>query len=196
MSGILIVLSGPAGVGKGSILRRAAAGLPNLITSVSVTTRAPRRGEEEGREYFFRTPAEFERLVAEDAFLEWAGYLDCRYGTPRAWVLEQLGAGRDVVLEIEVKGAMQVRARFPEAVLVFAVPPSFAELAARLRKRATESEQMLQRRVAAAREELKHVGDYDYAIINDDLEQAAADFTAIVRAEHLRPRRLALPPDL
>lgn len=193
MSGILIVLSGPAGVGKGTILRRVAADLPNLITSVSVTTRAPRRGEVEGREYFFRTPAEFERLVEEDAFLEWASYLDCSYGTPRAWVLEQLAAGRDVVLEIEVKGAMQVRARFPEAVLVFAVPPSFAELAARLRKRATESEEMLERRLAAAREELQQVGEYDYAIINDDLERAAADLAAIVRAEHLRPRRLALP---
>jgi len=192
MSGILLVLSGPAGVGKGSILRQAASHLPGLTTSVSVTTRPPRRGEVEGREYFFRSRQEFERMVANGDFLEWAPYLEHAYGTPRRWVEEQLAAGRDVVLEIEVKGALQVRRQFPEAVLIFVVPPSYSELAARLRGRQTETAEALARRLQVARDEIRQVGAYDYLIINNDLEQAACDFACIVRSEHLRPRRVDL----
>ena len=192
MRGLLIVLSGPAGVGKGTILRQARTYLPQLTESISITTRPPRPGEVEGREYFFRSPQELARLVAEDAFLEWARYLDHAYGTPRQWVMEQLQAGKDVVLEIEVQGARQVRQRVPEAVLVFVLPPSYQELAERLRGRQTETPEMLERRLQAAREEFVSIGQYDYLIINDKIEQAVDDFCCIVRSEHLRPGRLDL----
>jgi len=192
MRGLLIVLSGPAGVGKGTILRQARTYLPQLTESISITTRPPRPGEVEGREYFFRSPQELARLVAEDAFLEWARYLDHAYGTPRQWVMEQLQAGKDVVLEIEVQGARQVRQRVPEAVLVFVLPPSYQELAARLAGRGTETPEVLARRLAAARQEIESIGEYDYLVINDELERAVQDFVAIVRAQHLRPGWLDL----
>jgi len=192
MSGLLIVLSGPAGVGKGTIVQGAAARLPQLACSISVTTRPPRPGEVEGRDYFFRTQEQFDRLVAQEAFLEWARYLDFCYGTPRPWVMDQLASGKDVVLEIEVKGGMQVRQRVPGAVLIFVLPPSYQELAERLRGRQTETPEMLERRLQAAREEFVSIGQYDYLIINDKIEQAVDDFCCIVRSEHLRPGRLDL----
>ncbi len=188
-SGLLVVLSGPSGVGKDSILRQAERRLPGLRRSISVTTRPPRPGEEEGRDYFFRSPAEFEKIVAEGEFLEWARYLDYCYGTPRAWVLQKLAAGEDVALEIDVQGGQQVRARFPEAALIFVSPPTEEALRARLRARNTETEAALEHRLQAYREERIHLPDYDYEIVNDDLEDAVDLFCAIIKAEKARVRR-------
>lgn len=188
--GLLIVLSGPSGVGKGTILERASQRLPNLCHSISATTRPPRPTEEEGRNYFFRSPEQFEQMRQSGEFLEWARYLDYCYGTPRARVLERLREGRDVTLEIDVQGGKQVCAQFPDAVLIFVLPPSEEALRDRLLARNTESEEALDRRLRAHREECKHLADYDYAIINDRLEDAVELFCCIVRAEKARVRRL------
>jgi len=191
--GILIVLSGPSGVGKGTVLGRAMSyrdpAAARLRRSISVTTRGRRPDEREGRDYFFRTPQQFDLLVADDELLEWATYLDNRYGTPRPWVEEQLAAGRDVVLEIEVQGAMQVRARCPEAVLVYILPPSWRALRHRLATRRSESEDIQRRRVEVAREELEYLDRYHYAIVNDRVERAGRKLLAILAAEHARVAR-------
>lgn len=191
--GILIVLSGPSGVGKGTVLGRAMSyrspAAARLRRSISVTTRGRRPDEREGRDYFFRTPQEFDLLVADDELLEWATYLDNRYGTPRPWVEEQLAAGRDVVLEIEVQGAMQVRERCPESVLVYVLPPSWRALRRRLATRRSESEEIQRRRIEVAREELEYLERYHYAIVNDRVERAAQKLLAILAAEHARVAR-------
>jgi len=191
--GILVVLSGPSGVGKGTVLGRAMScrnpSAARLRRSISVTTRGRRPDEREGRDYFFRTLQEFDLLVADDELLEWANYLDNRYGTPRRWVEEQLAAGQDVVLEIEVQGARQVRERCPEAVLVYILPPSWRALRHRLATRRSESEQLQRRRVEVAKEELEYLDRYHYAIVNDRVGRAAQKLLAILAAEHARVAR-------
>jgi len=189
---LLLVLSGPSGVGKDSILRGAGEYFPELSRSISVTTRPPRPGEQEGREYFFRSEEEFQQLLAKGGLWEWARYLDYHYGTPRAWVEEALTAGRDVVLEIDVQGARQIRRQFPEAVLIFVAPPSRQELVRRLRGRNTETEASIAKRLRAYEEELAHLPEFDYLIINDQLEEAVERFRSIVVAEKSRVRRLNL----
>ncbi len=194
--GLLVVLSGPSGVGKGTVVARAMAArhapAARLRKSVSVTTRPPRPGERDGVDYFFRSREEFDELARAGELLEWATYLEACYGTPRQWLDQQLVAGYDVVLEIEVQGAMQVRERCPEAVLVYMLPPSWEELCARLAGRGSDSEETQQRRLAVAREEIEFVPRYDYVIVNDDADRAAARFLAILEAEHLRISRLDL----
>ena len=191
--GILVVVSGPSGVGKGTVVGRAMSyrdpAADRLQRSISVTTRGRRHDEREGRDYFFRAPAEFDRLAAEDELLERATYLDNRYGTPRRWVEEQLAAGNDVVLEIEVQGAMQVRERCPEAVLVYILPPSWRALRRRLATRRSESEELQRRRVEVAKKELEYLGRYHYAIVNDRVGRAAQKLLAILAAEHARVAR-------
>lgn len=191
--GILVVVSGPSGVGKGTVVGRAMSyrdpAATRLQRSISVTTRSRRHDEREGRDYFFRTPAEFDLLAAEDELLERATYLDNRYGTPRRWVEEQLAAGQDVVLEIEVQGAMQVRERCPEAVLVYILPPSWRALRRRLATRRSESEELQRRRLEVAKEELEYLDRYHYAIVNDRAERAAQKLLAILAAEHARVAR-------
>jgi guanylate kinase len=194
--GTLFVLSGPSGVGKGCILEGALPRLTDIARSVSVTTRPPRPDEVDGRDYWFRTASDFAAMVAGDELLEWAEVHGHQYGTPRGPVEASLAAGQDVVLEIDVQGALQVREHAPEAVLIFAAPPSWGELARRLHDRATETEDSISRRLEAARQELAVVCErpslYGYIIINDALDDAVERFRSIVVAERSRPDRLDL----
>jgi guanylate kinase len=188
----LIVLSGPSGVGKGEILKGARArlnGFAEVVESVSVTTRHPRADERDGVQFHFRSRQEFEAMRDRGEFLEWAEYVGNLYGTPRAWVEEQVAAGRDVVLEIEVQGGLQVSRQCPDAVLVFVAPPSWDELTRRLEGRRTESAEIREQRMATARRELSRVHEYHYLIVNDRLEDAVEAFVSVVRAEHCRARR-------
>ena len=194
--GLLVVLSGPSGVGKGTVVAQAMAApgevAARLRRSVSVTTRPPRSDEVDGEHYFFRSPAQFDALVQQGALLEWAAYLDQRYGTPREWVDQQLASGYDVVLEIEVNGAMQVRRTRPDAVLIYMLPPSVEELRHRLVGRGTDSEETQQRRLDVARKEIACLREYDYAIVNDDAPRAAGRLLALLEAERWRVKRLDL----
>lgn len=189
IQGSLIVLSGPSGAGKGSILKGAMERLPNLCCSVSVTTRPPRPDERDGEDYFFRSPAQFEQMKENGEFLECARYLDYWYGTLSSWVLERLQQGKDVALEIDVQGGRQVRARFPRAVLIFVMPPSEQALRDRLMGRNTETEESLDRRLNAYREERKYLSEYDHTIVNDRLEEAVEEFCRIVREEKTKAAR-------
>lgn len=194
--GLLVVLSGPSGVGKGTVVSRAMSGRSaaskRLRRSVSVTTRERRPGEKEERDYFFRSPTEFNRMAVSGELLEWASYLDNEYGTRGEWVDRQLEAGYDVVLEIEVQGAMQVRERRPGAVLIYMRPPSWRALRQRLRLRRSESEESQERRLQVARKEIKFVPNYHYLIVNDRVDRAARDFLSILAAERARVDRADL----
>jgi guanylate kinase len=167
-------------------------GARRVRRSVSVTTREVRNGETSGKDYFFISPDEFERKVAAGELLEWATYLDHSYGTPAAWVDQQLSEGYDVVLEIEVKGAMQVKQRRPEAVLIYMRPPSWAALRRRLAGRKRESRELQQRRLDVAREEIEHISEYQYVIVNDRVGRAANLLLSILAAEHSRVGRTDL----
>ncbi len=195
-SGLLVVLSGPSGVGKGTVVARAMSlrseGAARLRRSVSVTTRPRRADERDGVDYFFCSSDEFERKVQEGRLLEWAVYLDHRYGTPTDSVDRQLAAGHDVVLEIEVQGAMQVRQRRPEAVLIYMLPPSWRALRRRLQNRKSDSEETQQRRLLVARQEIKRLTSYDYVIVNDRVSKAARALLAILEAERARVERADL----
>lgn len=190
--GLLIVLSGPSGVGKGSV-RKAVFSRPDVhyAYSISMTTRAPREGEVNGVDYFFKTKTEFERLIEEGKLLEYAQYVGNYYGTPVDYVQHQLDEGKDVFLEIEVQGAKQVREKFPEGLFIFLMPPSLDELKKRIVLRGTESADLIQHRMQAAREEIELVHMYDYVVVNDTIELACQRINAIVQAEHLRSDRIA-----
>lgn len=188
--GIAFVMTGASGVGKDTIRRVAVPDLGELFYSISATTRARRPGEEHGVQYYFLTTDRFERLIADDGLLEWAEYVGDYYGTPRAPVEAALDEGRDVLLELELAGARQVKEALPEAVTIFIAPPSLAELERRLRGRGTDDEAKIQKRLARAREEIRAVREFDYAIVNDELEHAVRDFQAVVRAERVRAERL------
>ena len=191
-----MVLSGPSGVGKGTVVAAAIAARgetgASIRGSISVTTRPPRPGEGEGQHYFFRSAREFDEMVRAGSLLEWASYLDHRYGTPREWVESELALGHDVVLEIEVQGAQQVRERCPEAVLVYMLPPSREELRRRLAGRGSDDAETQRRRLEVAEREIALLRQYDYAIVNDDVAAAARRFLAILEAEHWRTSRLDL----
>jgi guanylate kinase len=178
----LFVIAGPSGVGKGTVVRRVLERLPRLRLSVSATTRRPRPAERDGVEYVFVSDAEFDRLVDTGGLLEWAHVFDHRYGTPVGPVLDALATGDDVLLEIDVQGARQVKERLPEAVLVLLEPPSMAELERRLRSRGTESEERIARRLAEAATELEQRGWFDHEVVNDELERASAQVAAIIQA--------------
>jgi guanylate kinase len=173
--GRLLLITGPSGVGKGTLVARLRERHPDLWLSVSATTRAPRAGEEEGHHYFFLDRAAFERQVATGGFLEWAEFAGNLYGTPRGAVQERLEAGRTVLLEIELEGARQVRRSFPAGFQVLLRPPSFEELERRIRGRGTDSEEAIARRLARAREELAAEAEFDAVVVNDDLERALVD---------------------
>lgn len=184
--GRLYVLSGPSGTGKGTICKAVMAqGDPELALSVSMTTRAPREGEIDGVSYYFVTQEEYDKTVAEDGFLEHAGIYGNCYGTPKAPALEKLESGIDVILEIEMQGAMQVKRAYPDARLIFVLPPSLDILRNRLRGHGTENEEQLQRRTASALEEIQKIADYDYYVVNDELEGAVARVNAIISAGRL-----------
>ena len=184
--GTLIVYSGPSGVGKGTLLQPYLAAHQEARLSVSVTTRDPRPGEVDGVHYWFVTEERFSQLVETGGLLEHARYSAHGYGTPRAQVEEQLAQGRDVILEIEVQGAMQIKRSFPDAVFVFILPPSLEELRHRLSGRGTEPPQVVEARLAAALRELEYAKEYDYLIVNDDLQRAGAKLEAVIAASKCR----------
>ncbi len=184
--GKLFVFTGPSGTGKGTILGQVLAQDERLRVSVSATTRPPREGEIHGTHYWFLTHEDFEARIAQDAFLEHACYVGNHYGTLEQPVNEELEKGNDVVLEIEVQGAMQIHQKRPDAVMVFVAPPSIEALSERLHGRGTESEDKIAARLAQAEEELRYKNHFDYVIINDILEDAVADLCAILRAERCR----------
>ncbi|HEY3418015.1 MAG TPA: guanylate kinase [Armatimonadota bacterium] len=185
--GRLLILSGPSGVGKDTVLQRALLRLRGIRTSVSVTTRAPRPGEAHGVDYFFVSMDEFQTMLQRGDLLEHAEVHGNCYGTPRPWVADELAAGTDVVLEIDVQGALQIKHLIPDAVYIFIGPPSWQELARRLRRRKTEDEASIRTRLRNARDEMAKVGEYDYLIINDRLSDAVERLRAIVLAERCRP---------
>ena len=187
--GRLIVVSGPSGAGKGTILNEILK-LPNYVYSVSATTRAPRKGEVHGKHYFFISEEEFEKRIAEKGFVEYARYNGNYYGTPLAFVESNLSEGRNVILEIEVQGAMQIKKTYPGALFIFMTPESREELAYRLRSRGTETDEVIERRLAAAKQELTRVFRYQYVVLNDEVEQAVARINTIIDAENLRYSRM------
>ncbi len=186
MSGLLFIVAAPSGAGKTTLVRQLLATGIGLALSISYTTRAPRPGEENGREYHFTDVAHFRAMIEADDFLEWAKVHDHYYGTSKRWIETERAAGRDVLLEIDWQGAQQVRRLFPDAIGIFILPPSLEVLTQRLQGRGTDSPEVIARRLAAAREEMSHVGEFGYVIINDDLQTALTDFVFIVRASRLR----------
>lgn len=185
MTGNLIVVAAPSGGGKTSLVDAVLAEDPGLVLSISFTTRAPRPGEKNAREYHFVDPATFEAMLERGDFLECAEVHGNRYGTSQKWIEEMRACGKDVVLEIDWQGAEQVRRLYPNAVMVFILPPSMAELERRLRSRAQDSEAVIRRRLENAVEEISHAVEFDYVIINKVFEEARRDLAAVVRASRL-----------
>ena len=168
--GILIILSGFSGVGKGTVVRRLLSDYDNYALSISATTRKPREGEEDGVSYFFKSKEEFEQMIKEDSFIEHARYVENYYGTPKAYVQEQLDAGKDVILEIEIQGALKVKEKYPDALMLFLVPPDAQTLKERLVGRGTETADVIHDRLERAAQEAQEMGSYEYIIVNDDLD--------------------------
>ena len=189
--GILIVVSGFSGAGKGTLMRKLMETYDNYALSISMTTRAPREGERHGVEYFFSTREEFEKKIAEDKLIEYACYCDNYYGTPREYVEEQLAAGKDVILEIEIQGALKIKEKFPNSLLLFVTPPTAAELEHRLVGRGTETPEVIAKRLARASEESEGIEAYDYIVVNDDLEECVKQLHNIVMNAHYAPGRCA-----
>lgn len=184
--GALIVLSGPSGVGKSTVIRELLAERGDIYFSVSFTTRKPRVGEADGVNYHFVSKEEFEAMIARDEFLEYAQYVDNYYGTSLRVIEEKLSAGVDVLLDIEVQGAATVRAKCPDAVFIFIIPPSFEELSRRLHARHTDSEDVIEGRLRQARKECREIHRYDYLVVNDKVPQAAGEIIAVLTAEACR----------
>lgn len=188
--GILTVVSGFSGAGKGTIMKELMKKYSDCYAlSVSATSRAPRPGEKDGVEYFFRTREEFEQMIAEDALVEYAQYVGNYYGTPKAYVQEQLESGKDVILEIEIQGALKVKAKYPDTLLLFVTPPSAGELRNRLVGRGTETVEVIESRLSRAVEEAEGIEEYDYLVVNDDLEECVEEVHSIIRNEHYRVLR-------
>ncbi|ANE47475.1 guanylate kinase [Paenibacillus swuensis] len=188
--GLLLVLSGPSGVGKGTVCTALRKRAPELIYSVSATTRVPRQGEVDGVNYFFKSHEQFKHMIEHDQLLEWAEYVGNYYGTPRDFVQKTLDQGLDIILEIEVQGALKVKEKFPEGVFVFLMPPSLQELQSRIVGRGTESEETIMRRMTAAVEEIALMQHYDYAVVNDHIESACSRIQSIITAEHCKRERV------
>ena len=184
--GLLIVISGASGTGKGTVCKELLVRERGIAYSVSATSRAPRDGEAEGREYYFRTRTEFEAMIAAGAFLEYADVYGNYYGTPLAPIEARRAAGEDILLEIDTQGARSVMERCPDGTFIFLLPPSFEELRRRITGRGTESKERLARRLAAARDEIRLGRRYRYAVLNDTVENAAARIQTILAAERLR----------
>lgn len=184
--GVLVVVSGLSGAGKGTICKRLLEKYPDYELSVSATSRKPRVGEVNGREYFFITKEKFEEMIREGKLLEHARYVDNYYGTPKQWVEDQLESGKNIILEIELQGAFQVRDQIPEAVLVFILPPDMEELKRRLINRGTETMEEIEKRLERAAEEMAFIPEYDYVIVNDEVEKSVDMLHNIVRSEKER----------
>lgn len=188
--GLLIVVSGPSGAGKGTICKTLARLNPDIKISISATTREPRRGETDGENYYFISKGDFEGMLQENALLEYAKVYDNYYGTPKKYVLENLEKGNDILLEIDIAGALQVKEKFQDGVFIFILPPSLEELKNRIVGRGTESEKDIEKRYGCAIEEIEQVIKYDYAVVNDDIERATKDVEAIIRAEKCKVTRV------
>lgn len=187
--GLLVVLSGPSGAGKGTLLKCLREKNKSIRLSISATTRKPREGEADGQNYFFKTVDEFKAMVESDELVEWVEYCDNYYGTPRKCVETLIKQGYDVILEIEVEGAVNIKNKFPDSVSIFILPPSFDELKKRIEGRGTEKEEVIEKRLERAKEELTFADRYDYIVINDDIEEAANEVNSILTAEKLRSGR-------
>jgi len=186
--GTLFVISGPSGAGKGTVLKSflEQSGNEDVFLSVSATTRAPRAGETDGVNYYYKTTEEFESMIANDQLFEWASFCGNYYGTPKEPVLRMLEEGKDVILEIEVQGAMKVKEAYPVGVTIFVLPPSFEELRNRIVGRKTESEEVIDQRLKTAAWEFTHITNYDYILLNDTVEDASQRLKSIVEAERCR----------
>jgi guanylate kinase len=194
--GLLLLVSSPSGAGKTSLSRRLVADYADLVLSISATTRGPRPGEEEGREYLFKSRADFDALVAKGELLEWAEVHNQRYGTPRGPVEAALAAGKDVLFDIDWQGAEQIARAMPDdSVRVFVLPPSWSDLSRRLHARAQDGKQIIELRLARGREEITHWNEYDYVIVNKDFDRAYADLVHIYRAERMKPGRNVWLPE-
>lgn len=189
--GILFILSGPSGVGKGTVRKELFERKTELRYSISMTTRDIRPGEVDGVDYFYKTNEEFEKLIAGGKLLEYAKFVNNYYGTPKDYVVETLDKGHDVFLEIEVQGAMQVKENFPEGVFIFLFPPSLDELKNRIVNRGTEKEDVILNRLKEARNEIEMMDSYDYVVVNDDVEKAVEKVQSIIQAEHCKRERIA-----
>ncbi|MCE5548171.1 guanylate kinase [Staphylococcus pseudintermedius] len=189
--GLLIVLSGPSGVGKGTVRKRIFDDPHTSYKySISMTTRQMREGEQDGVDYFFKTREEFEKLIEADEFIEYAEYVGNYYGTPVQYVKDTMNAGHDVFLEIEVEGAKQVRKKFPDALFIFLAPPSLDHLTERLIGRGTESKEKIESRVKEAKKEVEMMNLYDYVVVNDEVDLAKDRIQSVVEAEHLKRERI------
>ena len=184
--GLLIVLSVPSGVGKGTVCSALRSRMPELVYSVSATTRAPRMGEQDGVNYFFKSREQFHNMIDNDQLLEFAEYVGNYYGTPRDFVEKTIASGRDIILEIEVQGALKVKEKFPEGIFVFLTPPSLDELKDRIVGRGTESQAVIDHRMSVAVDEMELIKHYDYAVVNDEINNACKRIESIIIAEHCR----------
>ena len=187
--GVLAVISGFSGAGKGTLMRALLERYDNYALSISATTRSPREGEVDGREYFFKTREEFEQMIEHDELVEYAQYVGNYYGTPKEYVFSNLKAGKDVLLEIEIQGALKVKEKFPDTLLMFVTPPSAEELKNRLVGRGTETLDVIESRMDRACEEAEGMDQYDYLIVNDDLDTCVEEVHRIIRGEHHRSTR-------
>jgi guanylate kinase len=187
--GILIVVSGFSGAGKGTLMKKLISTHDEYALSVSMTTRQPREGEKDGVEYFFTDRESFEKTIENEGLIEYAEYCGNYYGTPRAYVEEQLQAGKNVILEIEIQGALKVKKRFPETLLLFVTPPTAAELQRRLKGRGTETDEVIARRLSRAYEESEGIEAYDYIVVNDDLDTCVEEIHGLVAAARRAPVR-------
>ena len=188
-NGILIVVSGFSGSGKGTLMRKLLENYDNYALSVSATTRSPRAGEFHGREYFFHSFEEFEQMIAADELIEYARYVGNYYGTPKSYVMEQLAAGNDVILEIEIQGALKIKKKFPDALLLFVTTPSVDELKRRLINRGTETMEVVLNRLHTAKNEAEGMALYDYLVVNDTVDECAMNMHHIICAEHYKSSR-------
>lgn len=187
--GLIIVISAPSGAGKTTVLKRLMQRHPEIVFSVSATTRTPRPGEEDGKDYFFFSTDEFRKGIEAGEFAEWAEVHGHFYGTPESFLESQVSQDKDVILDIDTQGAFQLKSNHPEAVLVFLAPPSFEELERRLRARETESEDVVERRLAVARTELELSGKYDHVVVNTEIEDAVKDIETVIESERIGRHR-------
>lgn len=184
--GVLVVVSGFSGAGKGTLMKALLAKYENYALSISATTRSPREGEEDGREYFFKTREEFEQMIENDELVEYAQYVGNYYGTPKAYVTSNMEAGKDVLLEIEIQGALKIKQKFPEAVLIFITPPSAQELRSRLVKRGTEPIETINARLSRAAKEAEGIENYDFLLVNDEIDECVDRMHGLIQAMHAK----------